>query len=83
MTGITSDGQSYSSKPLDLRVMSVPLIFSSTLRLIRDNGNVLYNRLNSQGYEEYEEDIQTVSGIAEDVRDAILDYQVRDTPSHS
>jgi len=37
---------------------------------------VLYNRINVEGYEESQEDIQAVSEIAEDIRDAILDYQV-------
>jgi len=44
---------------------------------------VLYNRLNTQGCKEYEEDYQIVSGIAEDIRDAILEYQVRDDTPHS
>ena len=50
--------------------------FTSTLRLIRDTGNMLYNRINVEGYEESQDDIQAVSDIAEDVRDALLDYQV-------
>jgi len=49
---------------------------SSTLRLIRDTGNVLYNRINTEGYEEFQDDIQAVSAIADDIRDALLDYQV-------
>ena len=49
---------------------------TSTLRLIRDTGNVLYSRINTEGYEESQDDIQAVSRIAEDIRDAILDYQV-------
>ena len=44
---------------------------------------MLYNHLNTQGCKEYEEDNQIVSGIAEDIRDAILDYQVRDDTPHS
>jgi len=48
----------------------------STLRLIRDTGNVLYNRISTEGYEESQGDIQAVSGIADDIRDALLDYQV-------
>ena len=48
----------------------------STLRRIRDIGNVLYNRISTEGYEESQDDIQTASGIAEDIRDALLDYQV-------
>ena len=48
----------------------------STLRLIGDTGNALYNRMNTEGYKESQDDIQAVSRIAEDIRDAILDYQV-------
>ena len=54
---------------------------TSTLRLIKDAGDVLCNRINTEGYEESQDDIQAVSGIAEDIRDALLDYQVySDTP---
>ena len=54
---------------------------TSTLRLIKDAGDVLYNRINTEGYKESQDDIQAVSGIAEDIRDALLDYQVcSDTP---
>ena len=49
---------------------------TSTLRLIRDTGNVLYDRINSEGYDESQGDIQAVSEIADDIRDALLDYQV-------
>ena len=47
-----------------------------TLRLIGDTGNVLYNHMNTEDYKVSQDDIQAVSGIAEDVRDALLDYQV-------
>jgi len=50
--------------------------FVSTLRLIRDTGKVLYDRVNIEDYKESQDDIQAVSGIAEDIRDALLDYQV-------
>jgi len=49
---------------------------TSTLGLIGDTGNVLYNRMNSEGYKESQDEIQAVSRIAEDIRDALLDYQV-------
>ena len=49
---------------------------TSTLRRIRDTGNVLYSRINTEGYKESQDDIQVVSGIAEDICDALLDYQV-------
>jgi len=39
---------------------------------------MLHNRINAKGYEECQEDILAVSGMAEDVRDALLDYQVSD-----
>ena len=48
----------------------------STLRMIRNAGNVLYSRINTEGYEESQDDIRTASRIAEDIRDALLDYQV-------
>ena len=50
--------------------------FTSTLRLIRDTGNVLCNRISFEGHDESQNDIQAVSDIAEDIRDALLDYQV-------
>ena len=62
---------------------TIALILPSTLRLIRDNGNVLYNRINAQGYKECEDDIQAASGMAEDIQDALLDYQVSDNNAHA
>ena len=50
--------------------------FTSTLRFIRDTGSILCSRINVEGYEESQDDIQAVSDIAEDIRDAIFDYQV-------
>ena len=44
--------------------------------MIRDTGNALYDRINAEDYEESQDDIEVVSGIAEDIRDALLDYQV-------
>ena len=57
---------------------NLPLCLSSTstLRLIVDTGNVLYDRMNTEDYEQSQDDIQAVSEIAEDIRDALLDYQV-------
>ena len=52
------------------------LIPSSTLGLIRDKANVLRDRINVQDYKECQDDIQAVSGIAEEIRDALLDHQV-------
>ena len=37
---------------------------------------MLCDRINTEGYKECQDDIQSVSGIAEDIRDALLDYQV-------
>ena len=56
---------------------------ASTLRLIGDTGNVLYNRMNTNGYEESQADIQAVSRIAEDIHDAILNYQVCSEKSYA
>ena len=49
---------------------------TSTLRSIGDTGNTLYSRINTEGYKESQDDIQAVSAIAQDIRDAFLDYQV-------
>ena len=48
----------------------------STLKRIRDTGNVLYNRIKTEGYKESQDDIQAESEIADDIRGALLDYQV-------
>ena len=40
---------------IDSNSLSLTLL---TLKLIRDNGNVLYNRINARSYEEYPSDIQ-------------------------
>ena len=37
---------------------------------------MLRDRVNIQGYEGSQDDILAVSGMAEDIRDALLDYQV-------
>ena len=50
----------------------------STLKRIRDTGNVLYNRINTEGYKESQDDIQAESEIADDICGALLDYQVCD-----
>ncbi|KAF9647405.1 hypothetical protein BDM02DRAFT_3117104 [Thelephora ganbajun] len=47
-----------------------------TLRLIGDDGNVLYNRINARDYKECQDDIQAVSAMADDIRDAVIDYQM-------
>ena len=49
---------------------------TSTLRRIRDTGNALYHCITAEGYKESQDDVQAVSGIAEDIRDALLDHQV-------
>ena len=78
------DGRIYSSKWSGLSIRpTIALILPSTLRLIRDDGNKLYNCINAQGYNESEDNIQAVSGIAEDIRDALLDYQVGDSTART
>jgi len=63
---------------------TIALIFSSsTLTLIRDKADALCARLNVQGYEDCPIDIQAASGIAEDIRDALLDYQVGCGKAHT
>ena len=49
---------------------------TSALGLIVDTGNVLYDRMSTEDYEESQDDIQAVSRIAEDIRDVLFDYQV-------
>ena len=44
--------------------------------MTRDNGIALYNRVSVQGYEEHHSDILAVSRMVEDIRDALLEYQV-------
>ena len=44
--------------------------------LIRDDGILLRNRIGAQEYVECQEDALIVSGMAEDIRDAVIDYQV-------
>ena len=63
--------------------ITIVLTFPSALRQIKDNGNMLYGRINAQGYEECQEGIQAVSGIAGDIQDAVLDYQVGDHHAHA
>jgi len=66
-----SSGWSRSTRPPDYADTSY-----STLRAVRNNGIVLYNRVSTEGYEERQCDILAVSGMAEDIRDALLEYQV-------
>ena len=37
---------------------------------------MLFNRISADGYEQCQSDILTVSAMAEDIRDALLEYQV-------
>ncbi|KAF9649808.1 hypothetical protein BDM02DRAFT_3186020 [Thelephora ganbajun] len=46
-----------------------------TLRLIGDYGNVLCDRIIAQGYKECQDDVQAASAMANDIRDAVTDYQ--------
>ena len=47
-----------------------------TLKAVRDNGMALYNRISAQEYKECQGDVLAVSEMAEDIRDALLEYQV-------
>jgi len=49
---------------------------TSTLRLVRDAGNVLYNQMNTEGHKESQDDVQAASWTTEDISDVLLDYQV-------
>ena len=44
--------------------------------LIRDEGIVFRNRIDTKEYVECQDDALAVSGMAEDIRDAVIDYQV-------
>jgi len=64
------------SHSLDRLHPTVVPILHRTLRVVGDNSMALYNRASTQGYEECQGDILTVSEMAEDIRDALLEYQV-------
>ena len=61
----------------------IALILPRTLRAVRDNGAVLLDCISAQGYEEHQDDILAVSEMAEDIRDALLEYQVRSEMSYA
>ena len=44
---------------------------------------MLYDRVSAQGYNECQDDILAVSEMAEDIRDAFQEYQVRGETSHA
>ena len=44
---------------------------------------MLHDRVSAQGYEGCQGDILAVSEMAEDIRDAFLEYQVRSKRSHA
>jgi len=44
---------------------------------------VLHNRVKTQGYEECQDDILVVSGMVEETRDALLEYQVGGKQPHA
>lgn len=48
----------------------------SDLRPIKDKAKGLYERVTTEGYAENEADIVAVSGLAEDLRDVLLEYWV-------
>jgi len=37
---------------------------------------MLHDRINAQNFKECQDDVLAVSGIVEDIRDTLLDYQV-------
>jgi len=45
-----------------------------------DRAKSLYERMVTEGYVELEADALAVSGLAEDVRDVVLEYQVSNVP---
>lgn len=59
------------------------LIPPSNLGPIRDKAKALYERTVAEGYVELEADVLAVSGLAEDLRDVVLEYQVSNTPEES
>ena len=44
---------------------------------------MLYDRVSVDGYQECQSDILAVSGMAEDIRDALLEYQVNNSKFHA
>jgi len=56
------------------------LILPSNLGPIRDKAKALYERTVTDGYVEVEADVLAVSGLAEDLRDVVLEYQVSNVP---
>jgi hypothetical protein len=50
------------------------------LRPIRDKAKGLYERIATEGYVQNEGDVAAVSGLAEDLRDALFEYRVSINP---
>ena len=44
---------------------------------------MLHDRVSAQGYEERQSDILAVSEMGEDIKDALLEYQVSSKRSHA
>jgi hypothetical protein len=76
----TSGGQSCSSKQPDNPINKHANLLPSDLRPIRDKAKGLYERITTEGYVEDEGDIVAVSGLAEDLRDVLLEYWVSVNP---
>ena len=53
---------------------------SSTLNRIEHKLQGVLDRVKASGYKENDEDVQIVSELMDDVRDAVTDYQVSDDP---
>ena len=77
MTASMHDGRSCSSRwsgsTLTYDYANSHLVL---LGCIRDNGIALYKCVSIQGYEDCQSDILAVSEMGEDIRDALLEYQV-------
>ena len=59
-------------------ITTVPqLILRRTLEEIKDELGSMLERTSAVGYQETDADVHTVGKLAEDVRDAVIEYQVR------
>ena len=68
---------SVTSAPLELIVYRFT---SSTLDRIKHKLRGVLSRVEAPGYTENDEDVQIVSEFMDDIRDAVIDYQVSGNP---
>ena len=60
---------------------SIPYLpLSSTLEQIKEKLRAVLDQIETVGYVENEKDVQIVSGLMDDVRDAVTRYQVGPNP---